>query len=141
MKSIPGRISLAYSAGCVGALVNSWLVWYMGRKGIPQKLGVAIAPVWSLDFLYARLFWGGIWGLLFTAPVWQNGFWVGVVSRGIVSCIFPTLFQLLYVFPHLTGKGWMGLALGKLTPVLVFLYNSVWGICAALWLYASGARG
>lgn len=140
MEMILRRISLTYSAGCIGALVNSWLVWYTARNGIPQKLGVAMAPVWSLDFLYSRLFWGGIWGFLFMVPVWQNGFRVGVFSRGILFSTIPTLFQLFYVFPYVAGKGWMGLALGRLTPVLVFLYNSVWGFCAALWLYAAGAK-
>jgi hypothetical protein len=140
MSSFISRASIAYAAGCIGALVNSWLVWYMGRKGIPQKFGVAIAPAWSAAFLYSRLVWGGLWGLLFTLPMWQSGFWTGVFSRGILFSIFPTLFQLLYVFPSLGGKGMMGLALGKLTPVFVFLYNAVWGLCAAFWLYLAKGK-
>jgi hypothetical protein len=53
--------------------------------------------------------------------------------------LFPTCFQLFYVFPLLQGKGMLGLALGKLTPVFVFFYNAVWGLCTAIWLYF--ARG
>lgn len=140
MSSITGRASMAYAAGCVGALVNSWVVWYLGSKGIPQKFGVAIAPAWSAAYLYPRLVWGGLWGLLFVLPMWQSGFWTGVFSRGILFSIVPTLFQLLYVFPYLAGKGMMGLALGKLTPVFVFLYNAVWGLCAALWLHLAKGR-
>ena len=72
--------------------------------------------------------------MIFLLPIWQNGFWVGVFSRGVLLSLFPTLFQLLYVFPFLAGKGLFGLALGKLTPVFVFFYNAAWGFVAALWI-------
>lgn len=95
--------------------------------------------IWELSApsLYSRVVWGGLWGLLFVTPVWKSGFWVGVFSRGVLLSIFPTLFQLFYVFPFLQGKGMMGIALGQLTPVFVFFYNAVWGFFAALWLYAA----
>jgi hypothetical protein len=129
------RASLCFAAGCVGGLVNAWVVWYLGRKGIPHKLGVSIAPGWTLSFLYARVVWGGLWGLVFLLPFMKGGFWVGVFSRGIIFSFLPTLFQLFYVFPFITGKGSLGLALGKLTPVFVCLYNAIWGFGAALWLH------
>jgi hypothetical protein len=129
------RISIGFAAGCVGALVNSWLVWYFGHKGIPQLFGVALAAKWSLGWLYPRLLWGGLWGLIFIAPLWTKGFWVGVFSRGVLFSLAPTAFQLFYVFPTLAGKGMLGLALGKLTPFFVFIYNAVWGFTAALWVY------
>ncbi len=135
MSSVLSRVSVGFAAGCAGALVNSWLVWYLGRRGIPHMFGVAIAPKWSLGFLYPRLVWGGIWGLLFVLPIWNAPFWAAVVLRGIVFSLGPTLFQLFYVFPHMLGKGSMGMALGKLTPLFVFVYNVVWGIGAALWVY------
>jgi hypothetical protein len=132
---IIGRISVGFAAGCLGALVNSWLVWYLGRRGVPHMFGVALAPKWSLAFLYPRLVWGGIWGLLFVLPVWRGGFWLAVFSRGILFSLAPTVFQLLYVFPSLMGKGTMGLGLGKLTPLFVFCYNAVWGLTAAFWVH------
>ncbi len=135
MRGVIRRISLVYAAGTFGALVNSCLSWYMGTVGIPQKFGVAIAPSWSLSFLYPRVVWGGLWGLLFLAPIWRGGFWTGVFSRGIIFSALPTLFQLLYVFPLLQGKGILGLTLGKLTPFFVIFYNAVWGFFTALWLY------
>jgi hypothetical protein len=131
------RISMTFAAGCLGALINSWLVWYLGTTGIPRQFGVAIAPAWSLGFLYRRLVWGGLWGLLFTAPIWRRGFWVGVFSRGILFSLIPSAFQLFYVFPVLQGEGVLGVGLGRLTPVFVCLYNAVWGFSAALWLYAA----
>jgi len=131
------RLSICFAAGCAAALVNSLLAWYAGRAGFPQRFGVALAPEWSSSFLYTRLVWGGLWGLLFLAPFLRGGFWVGVFSRGILFSFVPTLFQLLYVFPVLQGKGMLGLSLGRLTPVFVCLYNAVWGFCAALWIQSS----
>jgi hypothetical protein len=134
------RMSICFTAGCFGALINSLLVWYLGKEGIPQLFGVAIAPAWSLSFFYLRLVWGGLWGLLFCLPLWRSGFWVGVFSRGVLFSLFPTMFQLFYVFPVLQGKGTMGFALGRLTPVFVCFYNAVWGFCAALWIFAGKGR-
>jgi hypothetical protein len=129
------RMSVGFTAGCLGALVNTWLLWYLGRRGVPRTFGVALAPAWTLGFLYPRLVWGGIWGLLFVLPMWRTNFWSAVFSRGIIFSLAPTAFQLFYVFPVLAGKGTWGLALGKLTPFFVFGYNAVWGLCAALWVY------
>lgn len=132
------RISVCFAGGLWGALVNSWLVWYLGSKGIPRQFGVAMAPAWSLAFLYPRLVWGGLWGLVFLVPVWRSGFWAAVVGRGILLSLGPTLFQLFYVFPVLQGKGMLGMELGRLAPVFVLFYNAVWGLCTALWLFIAG---
>lgn len=129
------QISVAFSAGCFGAVIDSWLVWQLGRQGIPQQFGVAIAPAWTDMFIYRRLAWGGMWGLLFLLPAWRHGFWVGIFSRGILFSLAPTLFQLLYVFPFLTRKGFLGLHLGHLAPLFVLLFNAVWGLAAATWVY------
>ncbi len=134
------QVSLCFAAGCVGGLVNALVVWFVGSRGIPQRFGVGIAPVLTLGFLYARIVWGGVWGLVFVMPVWRGGFWVGVFGRGILLSILPTLFQLFYVFPVMLGKGTLGLALGKLTPVFVCLYNAVWGLAAAFWLQVTGGE-
>jgi len=74
------RASLCFAAGCLGALANSWAVWYFGSKGIPASFGVAIAPSFSLAWLYPRIVWGGLWGLLFLLPVIKNRF----LSRGLL---------------------------------------------------------
>ncbi|NLI80899.1 MAG: hypothetical protein GX443_04335 [Deltaproteobacteria bacterium] len=135
METLIRRVSSAVAAGLVGGLVNSLLVWYLGKLGIPQKFGVAIAPSLTTQFLYPRLVWGALWGLLFALPPWQGGAWVSVFSRGTLMSLFPTAFQLLYVFPISAGKGMFGTGLGRLTPVFVCLYNVVWGLTAALWVH------
>jgi hypothetical protein len=41
------------------------------------------------------------------------------------------------VFPYQLNKGMMGLDLGTLTPGFVLFFNAIWGVAAALWLWAS----
>jgi len=131
------QIGLSYAAGAFGALANSCLAWYLGMKGIPQHFGVAIAPKLTAGFLYPRLVWGGLWGFVFMIPIWRGNFWTSVLGRGVFLSFLPTLFQIFYVFPVLQGKGTFGLALGRLTPVFVILYNAIWGMATGLWLYFS----
>ncbi len=135
MQKLFHRLSIAFTGGCLGALVNSWVVWYLGAHGISHHLGIAIAPVWSRSYLYPRLVWGGLWGLLFLLPIWRNGFWNAVFSRGILFSFVPTAFQLLYVFPVQAHKGLLGLHLGHLTPLLVVFANVVWGWVTAAWVH------
>ena len=135
MSSFSRRLSLVFAAGCLGGLVNSFAVWYAGYAGIPHRFGVALAPALNLAWLYPRIVWGGLWGLVFLLPCLKGGFFKGVILRGVLLSLAPTLFQLLYVFPEMLHKGFFGTGLGGLTPVFVVLYNIVWGITAALWLY------
>jgi hypothetical protein len=130
MRRLAKRITVAFSAGCLGALANSLMAWLMGLYGVAQELGVQIAPQLTLWWLYPRIVWGGLWGILFALPMLRNSVW----KRGIVVSLGPSLFQLFVVFPYLTGKGILGLELGDLTPLLVFLCNAVWGIVAAMWI-------
>lgn len=132
MGQLPRNLSLAFAAGAVGALANSVVVWLVGQAGITTAVGVAIAPHLSATWLYPRIVWGGMWGFLFLLKVPRGGAFL----RGLVFSLAPSLFLLLYVFPVLAGKGWLGISLGALTPVFVLFYNAVWGITAAYWLRA-----
>jgi hypothetical protein len=128
---------MCFAAGVFGALVNSLVVWYFGHMGIPQRFAVSIAPQLTPIYLYPRLVWGGLWGGLFMVNVMRGSFFTGIISRGVLLSLLPTLFQLFYVFPFLIGKGMMGAALGSFTPLFVIFFNAVWGISAALWLYTT----
>lgn len=130
MRNLSKNISMVFAAGCLGGLVNSLAVWIFGDLGINAVLGVRIAPALTPQWLYPRIIWGGIWGLLFLLPLMRNR----ILSRGIIFSLGPTLVQLLVVFPLKAGKGYMGLDLGTLTPLLVFIFNAIWGIATAIWL-------
>jgi len=116
-----------FAAGCVGALANSLAVWVFGHYGITSSLGVSIAPHLSADWLYPRIVWGGLWGLLFILPMLQSK----LLLKGAVLSLFPTAVQLFVVFPMMAHKGMGGLDLGILTPLFVLLFNWVWGVVTA----------
>lgn len=124
------NLSLLFTAGAVGGLVNAFVVWFFGYKGISAFLGVQLIPKMTTAYLYPKLVWGGLWGLLFILVKEKNTLFylAGIISLG------PTLTQLFYVFPKLdVGLG--GLKLGKYTPYLVIVFNLFWAYSAAAWIY------
>jgi len=133
MKNFVRKLSLVFASGVFGGLLNSSLLWLFGRAGITAELGVKLAPAFTPSWLYPRLVWGGIWGILFLLPLAQNR----PFQRGVILSLGPTIVQLFMVFPYQLNKGMMGLDLGTLTPAFVLFFNAVWGVAAALWLWAS----
>ena len=127
-------LSLFFAAGAIGGFVNSLLVWLCGELGITQVLGVSISPSLSPSWLYPRIVWGGLWGLLFTLPLSMDWF-----RRGLILSLGPSLFQLFVVFPIKGNKGVLGLELGALTPVFVLFFNAVWGVVASWWVRGTRA--
>lgn len=130
MNNLAKKLSLVFAGGCLGGLLNSLAVWIFGVIGITSALGVKIAPPLTAPWLYPRLVWGGIWGLLFLLPLMRKRF----LYRGIIFSLGPTIVQLLIVFPVKANKGIMGFDLGLLTPLFVFVFNAIWGLTAAIWL-------
>lgn len=130
MRNFFAWVSVCFAGGLFGGLVGSLFVWMAGAYGWTAALGVAIAPEWNLPWLYPRLVWGGLWGLLFLPHFLSNSFF----WRGLIVSIGPTLVELLIVFPTQLDKGLWGLDLGVMTPVLVIVANAVWGWAAALWV-------
>jgi hypothetical protein len=130
MNNLSKKLSLVFAAGCLGGLLNSLAVWIFGDIGITSALGVKIAPSLSAPWLYPRLVWGGIWGLLFLLPLIQKRY----LYRGLIFSLGPTIVQLFVIFPIKASKGIMGLELGMLTPLVVLFFNAIWGLTAAIWL-------
>jgi hypothetical protein len=124
------NLSLVITAGLFGGLVNCLIVWLFGKLGIPQALGVQIAPPLTTAFIYPELVWGGLWGLLFLIPLGRLSFPV----KGLLISLLPSMVQLFWVFPLIARKGILGLQLGALTPLVVLIYTALWGIPAGLWL-------
>ncbi len=130
------RLSLVFAAGSVGGLANSAAVWACGRLGFAEAAGVKMAPAFTAAWLYPRVVWGGIWGVLFLLPFLRKGPFL----RALVFSLSPTAVQLFVIFPMRDNKGMMGLDLGTLTPLFVIGYNAVWGLSAAVWLVIVGER-
>ena len=124
------KLTILFSSGCVGGIINSLVVWFLGARGVTAALGVKIAPDLTPTWLYPRIVWGGIWGFLFLLPFLRKSlFW-----RGFLFSLGPTITQLFVVFPAKASSGMMGLGLGNLTPLFVLFFNAVWGVSTALWL-------
>jgi len=121
------KLLIFFAAGCLGALANSLTVWALGNYGFTKALEVSITPALSPGWLYPRIVWGGIWGLLFILPFLNSQF----LRKGTILSLFPTAVQLFVVFPH-AGKGTAGLELGMLTPLFVLFVNWVWGVTTAM---------
>src|SRR5262245_46473837 len=134
MRALARRVSLVFAAGAVGAIANGAALWAAGTSGFNEALGVRIGPPADAAWLYPRIVWGGVWGLLFLLPLASQRW----VAQGLVLSIFPTLWQLFVVFPYRTGAGTLGTGLGTLTPILVVLANAAWGIAASGWIRATG---
>ena len=130
MRKLATRITILFSAGCLGGLINSITVWLFGAMGITLAFGVKIAPALSAPWLYPRIIWGGLWGFLFLLSNLRNR----LLSKGLLFSLGPTLVQLFVVFPLKAHKGIMGLDLGPLTPLFVIIFNAIWGLTAALWI-------
>ena len=128
------NLSLAFSAGCLGGLANSIVVWAAGTLGVTAALGVKIAPALTLPWLYPRIVWGGIWGFLFVVSIPGLSWWM----RGLVFSLGPSFVVFLVLFPRNPLVGEFGLGLGTLTPAFVLVFNAVWGLVAAWWLKQVG---
>ncbi|MBL0712902.1 MAG: hypothetical protein JJV98_04310 [Desulfosarcina sp.] len=124
------KLTFCYAAGSVGAIVNSLAVWICGANGINAFLQVNIHPRLTPDWIYPRIVWGGIWGLMLFLPLVKSRLFV----RSLLISLGPSAAQLFYFFPVLQHKGLLGMKLGALTPVTVVLFNWLWGLTALLWL-------
>jgi len=128
MNKLTRNLLIVFSAGCAGGLANSIIVWLFGLMGITKLLGVSIAPALTPAWLYPRIVWGGIWGILFLLPLFGQQ----IVTKAFIYSLGPTLVQLFIVFPFKAKKGFMGIELGTITPLFVILFNFVWGITTAV---------
>jgi len=122
------KLLIFFAAGCLGALANSLTVWLFGDWGITSSAGVSISPSLTPGWLYPRIVWGGLWGLLFILPMLQSK----PLLKGALLSLFPTIVQLFVIFPYKTRFGIAGLELGMLTPLFVLFFNWVWGVVTAL---------
>ena len=72
MNTLLKTIGMVFAAGALGGLVNGLIVWGFGQLGITTALGVKIAPALTPAMLYARIVWGGMWGVLLLLPFYRK---------------------------------------------------------------------
>jgi hypothetical protein len=132
VKGFLRSLSIALAAGAAGGLVNSAAVWAAGHWGLTARAHVRLAPAFTPGWLYPRLVWGALWGLLLLLPILERRFFL----RALVLSLAPTLAQLFWFFPR-TPAGTLGLGLGMLTPLFVFAFNLLWALVALGWFRAA----
>lgn len=120
-------MSVCFCAGLLGALVNSTVAWLFGNWGIPELLGVSLAPAFTKQWLYPRLVWGGLWGLVYFLAVGGRGAHRHWIRKALWISLLPSAFQLFVVFPYWTRHGILGFGLGDFTAIFVLVYNLAWG--------------
>ena len=130
MKLSIQKISLTFTAGCLGGLANAVFLWLFGVIGLTASLGVQLAPTFTPPWLYQRLVWGGLWGWLFLIPAKR----LRLPGRALLFSLGPSCVALFIVLPFQAHKGVLGLQLGYLTPAFVLFYNAVWGLATGWWL-------
>ncbi|MGF1761731.1 hypothetical protein L4D76_28325 [Photobacterium sagamiensis] len=128
------NISLAFTGGAIGAFIDSFNIWFMGKVGISDFIGITMKPEFTSSWLYSRMIWGGIWMLLLLIPLLKKRIYI----RGMLFSLAPSAMMLFMVLPSM-GKGVLGLGFGTLMPIVVIGLNFIYGIVASYW-YASGKR-
>lgn len=129
------KISGAFTGGALGALLDSFNIWWMGAVGLSDRLGIGMQPDFAAPWVYKRMIWGGIWMLLLLLPLWRGR----VVARGMFFSLFPSAMMLLVVLPSM-GQGMFGLGFGALMPAVVIVLNFIYGIFASWWYAKTVSR-
>ncbi len=121
---------LLFIAGALGGLTNSIVVWSLGATGITPALGFSMAPDFTLEWLFRRMFASGLWGIIFLIPVYKHN----PVKKGAVISILPWLSSALVVFPFRMDVGFFGLGFGMGTPLWTLLFAAIWGVTGTVFL-------
>jgi hypothetical protein len=127
-------LARGFAAGALGGAANVAFIVLAGSAGLIAAMGIALPAPALPAFLYKQMVWGGFFGLIFALPV-IKGSWI---ARGLIVGLLASL-AALFVFLPMAGAGMGALNPGALTPVLVLVANSVWGLVAA-WVYDLSSR-
>jgi hypothetical protein len=122
------NLSGAFTGGALGALLDSFNIWAMGKVGISDIIGITMKPEFTGPWVYKRMVWGGIWMLLLLLPVMKDR----IILRGMTVSIVPSAMMLFMVLPSM-GQGMFGLGFGNLMPVVVVGLNFIYGVFASYW--------
>ncbi len=132
MREFLRNLSFCFAVGAFGGLCYALGLWAMGHYGFTRWLAVDIAPPLSNYYLYQRIVWGGICGLIFLLP-WRKSW----LARGFFLSLIPAGVMLLLLLP-MRGYGPGAVALGMLTPLVIVLACAIGGIAASGLLRAQG---
>lgn len=135
MGTLLKNFALAYSAGTLGGIANFLFGFAMTALGVFSALGISLPAPPMPAGLYQRMVWSGLWGAMLFLPI--SG---GIIARGFWIGLGPTLVAGLIVFPARMHKGLFAVELSPLMPVVIILFNWVWGIATVFAARQMGLR-
>jgi len=124
------NILASLGAGALGGFFMCLAMWLSTRYGVTHSLGVSIQGSIAPEWIYPRMIWGGVWGLLFLLPLFVSS----ILTRSFLLALIPTLVQLFIIYPYYQDKGVAGLKLGVLAPFVVFFFFWIWSLVTGLLL-------
>ena len=120
------------TAGAISALAQAILIIALFKLRILAIIGLEGFDIPNnLVFIYQRITWGGIWGLLFLIPILRTR---DHVTRGFLFAFVPIFATWFYFNPFHDSVGYFGLQVGVAFPIVVLLAGLFWGIIAGYWL-------
>jgi hypothetical protein len=134
MRNVLSRANQCFAAGALAGFLLSLVIWLTGQLGLFLMLGIGFIPELTPGWMYQRVAWGGMWGLLFVTPLLAS---LPLWQRGLVLSLFPAAAALLIFNPYKDGLGLFGLAMGPAWPFIVLAFNLMWGAMAGVWLQLS----
>lgn len=133
--------AICFTGGTIGGLANSLALWLAGAWGVTTLAGVHLTPQLTPAWLYPRLVWGGLWGLIYFFSVAHPRSRRQWVRKGLWISLLPTAVQLFVIFPNFTSHGMLGFGLGNLTPLFVLIFNFIWGFFTGTFTRLFWGRG
>jgi multidrug transporter EmrE-like cation transporter len=129
-------IALCYSAGSFAAFLSSLAMHLGASGGLHRAFGLALRPGFDTNWLFPRIVWGGLVGMLFAFPLPLRFSWIGLFAITVAL----TCLQLFVVYPIWEGMGYLGLRYGWAMPFFCFGYTAIYVIGTSLSLRLFGGR-
>jgi hypothetical protein len=128
MSELARNLSLAFAAGCVGAVVKILCIWSTVQFGIGTALGLAIQVTPAVHTAFVHTMIGGLWGLLLCLP-WLDR---SILLRGLAVSILMTMWEgMVTLLP--SHNVLLGPRFEWRLVLTVLLFNLIWGQVAAAW--------
>lgn len=54
---VASNISLAFTGGAIGAFIDSFNIWFIGKIGISDLIGITMKPEFTAPWIYRRVVW------------------------------------------------------------------------------------
>lgn len=133
MKKQLSSLSSAFTSGVMGALMASLLLECADSFGLDRFLGFSLRHDFTLVWLYPRIVWGGVLGLLLLLPVPNITGW----KKGLLLSLAPTTVEFFIAYPA-AGAGNLGLKWGVWVPLITLGVNALGTVFAVFWAKKTG---